>query len=120
MDTIRTNYGRGLSINLEPFRTIKNYVSDMNYGDGVALRNILGNIIPFVPLGFIIPVAFPSQRNIIKTMCLCLLVICGVEIFQLVSFLGSFDIDDIILNQISCVMGFIMFILFKNVFKKIA
>ncbi len=55
--------------NLVPFRTIKAYIN--NIGFGVAFINILGNIIPFIPMGFLIPAAFPSQRNIIKTMIFC-------------------------------------------------
>ncbi len=117
VDTIQTNYERGPGINLVPFRTIETYISDMSFG--VAFINILGNIIPFIPLGFLIPMAFPSQRKIIKTMILCLFLICSIEILQLSFFLGSFDIDDIILNQISCIIGYILFIICKNVFKEV-
>jgi len=117
IDTIQTNYNRGPGINFVPFRTIETYISDMDYS--VAFINILGNIIPFIPLGFLIPIVFPSQRNIIKTMTNCLLMICSIEILQLIFFLGSCDIDDVILNQISCVIGFILFIIYRNVFKEV-
>lgn len=84
IDTIRTNYTRGPGINVVPFRTIETYISDMDYS--VAFINILGNIIPFIPLGFLIPIVFPSQSNIIKTMTNCLLMICSIEILQLIFF----------------------------------
>lgn len=108
---IRRNRGESF-VNLVPFRTIGTYIGDLSFG--IAFMNILGNIIPFIPMGFLIPMVFPSQRNIIKTMISCFLFILSIEIFQLVLFLGSFDIDDIILNLLSCFIGFILFIMYKG------
>ena len=105
----------GLSANLVPFRTIGTYISDLSFS--IAFMNIFGNIIPFIPMGFLIPMAFPSQRNIIKTTISCFLLILSVEILQLILFLGSFDIDDIILNLLSCFIGFILFKAYKNIFR---
>ena len=119
INTIQSNMesrNQGASgTNLVPFRTIKGYISDLSYG--ISFRNILGNIIPFIPMGFLIPMAFPSQRIIIKTMISCFLLIFSVEILQLILFLGSFDVDDIILNLLSCFIGFILFKANKNIFR---
>ncbi|WP_342578567.1 VanZ family protein [Psychrobacillus sp. FSL K6-2843] len=104
--------------NLVPFRTIKAYIDDISFG--IAFRNILGNIIPFIPMGFLIPAAFPSQRNIVKTLISCFLLILGIEILQLIFFLGSFDVDDVILNLLSCFIGFMLFIAYKNILKIVA
>lgn len=113
INTIRTNFDRGRGMNLVPFDTIGTYISDMRYS--VGYMNILGNIVPFIPLGFLLPMAFPSHRNFIKTMFSSLLIIISVEVLQLVLYLGSFDVDDIILNGISCSIGFILFIAYKKV-----
>lgn len=102
----------GSGINLVPFRTIGAYVSDLSFG--VAFINIMGNIIPFIPMGFLLPMAFSSQRKIMKTMITCFLIILSIEVIQLMSFLGSFDVDDIILNLISCLIGYLLFLMFKN------
>ena len=122
INTIQLNMWRrdqgGLNANLVPFRTIETYISDLSFR--IAFMNILGNIIPFIPMGFLIPMGFPSQRNIIKTMISCFLLILSVEILQLVLFLGSFDIDDIILNLLSCFIGFILFKAYKNIFRVVA
>ena len=109
----RRNQGESAA-NLVPFRTIETYISDLSFS--VAFMNIFGNIIPFIPMGFLLPMAFPSQRNIIKTMISSFLLILSVEILQLILFLGSFDIDDIILNLLSCFIGFILFKVYKNIF----
>ncbi|WP_369075718.1 VanZ family protein [Lysinibacillus sphaericus] len=118
INTIRTNKDRGVGVNLIPFSTIGAYISDIN--DSVSIINILGNIIPFIPMGFIIPMAFPSQRNVFKTLISSLLLILSIEILQIILFLGSFDIDDIILNLLSCIIGFMLFITYKNIFKVVS
>ena len=119
INTIQLNMYRreqgGLAVNLIPFNTIGSYISNISYV--VSIQNILGNIIPFVPMGFLMPMGFPSQRNIIKTMISCFFLICGIEVLQLVCYLGSFDIDDIILNLLSCFIGFMLFIAYKNKLK---
>ncbi|MFT9819732.1 VanZ family protein [Lysinibacillus sp. NPDC056185] len=122
INTIQSNIERrdqwGLSANLVPFRTIETYINDLSFS--IAFMNIFGNIIPFIPMGFLIPMAFTSQRNIIKTMISCFLLILSVEILQLILFLGSFDIDDIILNLLSCFIGFILFKAYKNIFRVVS
>lgn len=70
------NRAEGLGINLVPFKTILAYSNDISFG--IAFKNILGNIIPFLPMRFLIPMAFPSQRNILKTMGCCLFLISVV------------------------------------------
>ena len=115
INTIQTNKDRGVGVNLIPFSTIGAYISDINYS--VSINNILGNIIPFIPMGFIIPMAFPSQRNVFKTITSGLLLIFSIEILQIIFYVGSFDIDDIILNLLSCFIGFMLFITYKKVFK---
>lgn len=118
IDTIRTNKDRGVGVNLIPFSTIGAYISDIN--DSVSIINILGNIIPFIPMGFIVPMAFPSQRNVFKTIISSLLLIFSIEILQIIFYVGSFDIDDIILNLLSCFIGFMLFITYKNTFKVVS
>lgn len=118
--TIQTNIERrgldsGSGINLVPFKTISAYSSTLH--NGIPFVNLLGNIIPFIPMGFLIPMAFPTQRNIINTMISCLLLIICIEILQLIFYLGSFDIDDILLNLLSSFIGFILFSAYKKAFK---
>ena len=103
MNIMRSTQG-GTNYNFVPFKTIETYLSDLSFG--VAFVNIVGNIIPFIPMGFLIPMVFRSQRKIIKTMFTCLLLITSIECIQFFAYLGSFDIDDILLDIISCVLGF--------------
>ena len=120
INTVQMNIMRraqgGSNYNLVPFQTIETYLSDLSFG--VAFVNIVGNIIPFIPMGFLLPMVFQSQRKIFKTMFTCLLLIISIECIQFFAYLGSFDIDDIILNMISCFSGFLLFKAYKEVYKK--
>ncbi|PPA70922.1 VanZ family protein [Jeotgalibacillus proteolyticus] len=116
IDTIQSNkqwreQGEA-AINLVPFRTFDIYINNIN--SGFAYKNILGNIIPFIPMGFLIPAAFFSKMKILKTLFSCFVVICSIEIVQLTLYLGSFDIDDIILNLLSCIIGILLFVISRN------
>jgi glycopeptide antibiotics resistance protein len=119
LTTIQNNRERSahgeIAVNFIPFRTIRGYISDLAYG--ISFINLFGNIVPFIPMGFIVPMAFPSLRSGLKTMTACFLLICSIEILQGISFLGSFDVDDIILNFSSCYIGFMVFAAYKQVFK---
>lgn len=95
-------------INLTPFKTIINYLS----GDPtprIAFKNLIGNIILFLPFGFLVPCLkqfFFSFKNILLSVISFSLLL---EILQLLSHLGSFDIDDIILNSLGGIIGYILF-----------
>ncbi|HDX9707909.1 TPA: VanZ family protein [Bacillus thuringiensis] len=104
----------GSNLNLIPFRTIFSYGPDL-YME-ISFINIVGNIIPFIPLGFLIPIVFPTRKPFIKTMTSCFGIIICIEVIQLITFLGRMDIDDVILNQISCVIGYLLYIVFKKIF----
>ncbi|MEF7658589.1 VanZ family protein [Bacillus thuringiensis] len=93
----------GSNYNLVPLRTLFSYGPDF-YME-VSFINIIGNIMPFIPLGFLIPIVFPTKKSFIKAMALCLAIIICIEIIQLITLLGRLDIDDVILNQIRCVLG---------------
>ena len=120
INTVQMNIMRraegGSNYNLIPFQTVRMYLTDLSFG--VAFLNILGNIIPFIPMGFLIPMAFSSQRRMIKTMFTCFLLILSIECIQFFAYLGSFDVDDIILNTISCFFGFLFFSAYSRIYKK--
>lgn len=97
--------------NLTPFRTISIFLR--NFTDSYAFINIMGNIIPFIPLGFFVPLLFVKKRQLINTLLISFVSILLIEILQFITMLGFFDIDDIILNMIGCIMGYVMFLILK-------
>ena len=71
-----------------------------------AIRNLGGNILLFVPLGFLLPRLFPRLQSLKNTLlCTAVIILC-VEILQLFTLLGYFDIDDLILNTLGSAIGY--------------
>lgn len=83
------------SINLIPFKTIIEYIARQ---DRVAIINLLGNLIAFVPMGLFLPLLFKKQNKLKIFILTNVLIILAIEILQFLSLSGSFDIDDLILN----------------------
>ena len=97
------------SVNFIPFRSICDYIkrfADGKVNQTTFLINIFGNIAAFVPMGFFIPNIFRKINTFAKSILVCLSIVVCVEIIQLVTMVGSFDIDDIILKLSGCILGY--------------
>ena len=89
------------NINLIPFRSISPYLK--NITEPYAFKNIIANILVFIPLGFF--VSNKNSKNVFKALIICLGVILSIELIQLLFKIGFFDVDDIILNFIGSLIG---------------
>lgn len=98
------------SLNLVPLHTILQYVRLLSSSREIlvqlAVINLVGNVVMFIPLGFFLPRVFPKLRRLWKTLLATGLSISLIEIVQLFTLLGSCDIDDLILNLIGAALGF--------------
>ncbi len=70
--------------------------------------NLLGNIVPFVPFGYLLPLYCRKAKPFVKTFIIGLLFILFVEGIQFLTHLGSFDVDDIIFNMVGIILGYVM------------
>lgn len=95
-----------VNYNLIPFRSIG--VQLKNISEGWARFNLFGNIVPFIPFGFLLPIAFVKINSFWKVVGIGFAVDICMEIFQYITKTGSFDIDDIILNMIGIVLGYLL------------
>ena len=100
--------------NLTPFYTIRNYLyvlknPSSDYMLAHCFINLAGNVLLFIPAGWLFPKLWKSQRNYFRFFALCLGLIFLVEVVQLFTLLGSFDVDDVILNLIGMTIGFIFY-----------
>ena len=110
--------GRGLmnrdhiSYNMHPFREIYRYLFYWKQiGLLNALLNLFGNIIGFVPLGFLLPSFSGRCRKYwYNTLMAGYLLSFAVEFFQLAFRAGSCDVDDIILNTLGTALGYLCFL----------
>lgn len=105
-----------INYNLIPLKSIGTQLKHIT--EWWALKNILGNIIPFMPFGFLLPVVSKRIDSLLKVFATGILSIFFIELFQFFTKIGSFDVDDIIFNIIGIMCGYIVFMLVKLLFAK--
>ena len=97
-------------LNLIPFRTLRLFgellVSGVRSYIRMAVINLGGNVIMFIPLGFLLPRVFPHLTSLPRVLLVTAVLITAVEITQLFTLVGSCDIDDLILNVIGSAIGY--------------
>ena len=100
------------SLNLIPFIDFK-YILQ---GDGIfgIVKNYIGNIGIFVPLGILIPMISPKMKWT-KVVGIGFILSLFFEILQYTLCLGASDIDDLLMNTFGTYVGYIIyFIISKN------
>lgn len=103
--------------NLKPFKTIVNYMHQReSISLDVFVYNLAGNVAAFMPLGFLLPLAFRNLGSL-KTFAVSFTLILAAEIMQLISRRGVFDVDDLILNMIGSMLGYMLYRLLFMIFK---
>lgn len=105
-------------INLEPFHTIRLFLRVLSgepsaYYLQLAVVNLLGNVVMFIPMGFLLPMVWPSLGKWWRTWLVTLAIMLCVELTQLVSLRGSCDVDDLILNLAGAAVGYGCFFIFR-------
>lgn len=110
---------REYAYNLEPFREIRRFWRYREeLGFWAVFTNLAGNVICFVPFGAILPVLNHKARNFFVITFLSFEFSLLVECAQLVSKVGSFDVDDLMLNTLGGVLGFLVFTVCNRVRRK--
>lgn len=95
----------GKTYNLEPFATIK--IQLRHLSESWARLNLMGNTVPFVPFGFLLPMAWRKKCSVFKVLLCGLLFVLLAEAVQFYTNLGTFDVDDIILNMSAIFAGYL-------------
>lgn len=94
---------------LTPFKTI---ISQLKYGSiNEIIRNIIGNLCLFIPLSFLLILKDNKYKNILRQTVIILPSILMTETLQMITNVGVFDIDDIILNY----LGVLLFVIIMNI-----
>lgn len=105
--------------NLVPFREISRFWQYREQlGIWTVMQNIFGNVLGFVPFGLLLPAFSKKFRSTILVTFLSFDVSLGVEIIQLVLRVGSFDVDDVILNTLGGLIGYLIFALLYHIRSK--
>ena len=104
--------------NLVLFKEIRRFiVYREQLGAFAVFSNLLGNILIFMPFGFFISMASRSSSFFKALFNSVGLSLC-VEVLQLVTRVGSFDVDDILLNTIGGILGYIVFVICNLIRRK--
>lgn len=72
----------------------------------ISAINIIGNIFIMAPVGFLIPNVIEKMKRLRYFLFFLIGGILSIELLQLFGTMGTFDIDDIILNVIGALFGF--------------
>lgn len=104
-------------INYIPFvETVKMFTNEFS-DIHIALYNVIGNILLFIPLGFCIPLFFNKKNKLSKVILYGFTASLTIEVLQIFTPFNTTDIDDIIFNTFGSILGFIIFNIFYRIFK---
>jgi len=96
--------------NLEFFKEIRRFITYREQlGFEVFIVNIVGNILAFAPFGFMLPLLNTKYRKFFLIAFLSLLFSLSVEVVQLLFKVGIFDVDDIMLNTVGGILGYLAY-----------
>ena len=90
-------------VNIIPFKEIFRYEA----GTYLFYKNILGNVLLFLPFGFFVGY-FIKVKKVSVMLLLTFIVSLSIETIQL-SIGRVFDVDDVILNVLGGLIGFILY-----------
>lgn len=106
----RTTAVQEYHYNLRPFQEIHRYLAYYRViGVYTVFMNLAGNIIAFVPFGLFLPFLSGKNRSFWKVTLLSFEVSLVVELIQLVTRVGCCDVDDMILNTLGGMLGYLCF-----------
>lgn len=102
-----------VGIQLQPFHTLSKFLWVLRNSANTMLRlqawaNLVGNVVMFVPLGFLFPWIWETWRVFWRHTLLMAAMILAVEATQVMTGLGYCDVDDLILNLPGTGLGFLL------------
>ncbi|MED4443365.1 VanZ family protein [Bacillus thuringiensis] len=110
------------SVNIIPFASIikdinqigSAYDGDALFMIGLIVRNVGGNILLLMPLGFLAPILWDKYKKFKNTILLGFTISVSIELLQLIESLFSgwtrvIDIDDVICNILGSILGYCIY-----------
>lgn len=98
-------------VNLKPFSEIHRYLTNIpTIGLMRVVINVLGNIVLLVPFGYALPSLFGSGKRLpVLYVFVCMLFSIMIELMQFVTNTGCCDVDDVILNTLGGLCGYLVY-----------
>lgn len=108
-----------IKYNLIPFKTIISFIKGYGkYSFNIWFFNLFGNVVAFIPMGYLLPIVFNKLNSLIRALTVTFLISLVLEMIQLWLRLGIADIDDVILNTIGGLVGYHLLILSRKIIIK--
>ncbi|KOR89028.1 VanZ family protein [Paenibacillus solani] len=105
--------------NLTPFESIRMNLKNLSSPHDVI--NLFGNIAIFMPTGIFVGLLFRSKLlGFIGTCVISFALSLGLECSQLVFTMGTFDVDDLILNTMGGVLGYLVFLILRGLYTAVS
>lgn len=98
-------------VNLIPFSEIHRYLTHIEtIGVMRVVINLCGNVVLFVPFGYAQPSLFGSGKRLpVLYVIVCMLFSIMIELLQFVTNTGCCDVDDVILNTLGGLCGYLVY-----------
>lgn len=97
-------YMTGREINYIPFRAISEIFRGLI--NHTTIVNLLGNLIVFIPFGWLMPLTTTAER---ETIVYGFTISALIELVQFIFAMGVADIDDLILNTLGTIIGYFIY-----------
>lgn len=110
----RVDSQRVYRYNLVLFKEIRRYIEyRRQIGFESFLVNIPGNILAFVPFGFMLPMLNKKYKGFLAVTFFSLLFSVTAEVVQLIFKVGTFDVDDMLLNTVGGMLGYLLYLTYS-------
>ena len=104
--------------NLIPFVEIRRFILYRDYvSRGAFLLNLVGNLLVFFPVGMLVPLWRTKKTGFIRILIYTFLFTLCIETLQLVTKVGVFDVDDLLMNTLGGLAGWLCYCLVLRVFR---
>ncbi|WP_243280446.1 VanZ family protein [Clostridium sp. 1001271B_151109_B4] len=110
-----SDFERRIMVGASVYNPVLNFIP---FSSGIEISTIL-NIIFFMPFGFLLPTLWKRFRKFIPTVFAGFIFSLIIEVGQLFTFRAT-DVDDLIMNTLGTILGFIVFKIFSIIFKKLS
>lgn len=97
-------------INLIPFVYLFDYETVREI-----MLNLLGNSLMFVPVGIVYPIVYKKLNTHVKVIAAGIGFSLVIELLQLPFFDRVSDVDDLILNSLGYLLGYLIYLLVKRI-----
>lgn len=105
--------------NLVFFKEIKRFWTyRKQLGFTAVAANLLGNVVGFVPFGLVLPIISRNSRGFFFLTFSGFTLSLLVETVQLITKLGSFDVDDLLMNTLGTAIGYAIFAVCHLIYEK--